>query len=421
VDTPLYLSGTTYTLVPDMPACKYIRAYQNRLWCAGASAQKSYIYYSAVGNGDDWDATFGFVAFNQEDGDVVTGIGEPIYETLPVYKRYSSWIVQGKSASNYTPVMVSNSIGATHHRSIRNLLLKNTKNIQVFSSNGIRGGEPGVYSFNGIVVQYLSDNISNRFEVMDTFKTSDRFKSFDSASDWAGGTSVFIDTYTSVNSIQNYVWQGVDTTTSNFASGTLADLMIIDTTTANGAISISYENFEDLNYTHNPVWTVASGVFSAASGKLENINDGVGTQRIYTPNSKNVGLWSWDMLVSPTYRTYVAFMSTYNTDLRSSYVVAVGGSLLSTLYLIDGSGGAGVLCVTGTAMQSNITSNVSVSRDSSGNFTLTTPNGSCSANSVLTTDSGFFQIYYDPESVGYIQNIDNIVGIYKGKQPKGRS
>ena len=320
VDTPLYLSGTTYTLVPEMPACKYIRVYQNRLWCAGASAQKSYIYYSNVGDGDNWDTTFNWVALNPEDGDVITGLGEPIYETLPAYKRYSSWIVQGKSASNYTPVMVSNSIGATHHRTIRNLLLNDTKTIQAFGSNGIRGGEPGVYSFNGIVVQYLSDAISNKFEVMDSFKVSDRFKTFDSASDWLSGASVYIDSYTASGSIQNEVWSDVDTSSTNFLEGTLSGLT---TSYVEGALALDYfdgagatllDDFSDGNFISSPIWTTdGNAEFSASGNNLAFVHEVGNWGTAYTPLNviSSEGTWSESLYIGG-YGKPTGLVSAYN-------------------------------------------------------------------------------------------------------------
>lgn len=377
VDTPFYLDGTTYKLNNGMPLGKYLRVYQNRLWLAGFATYKSYLYYSAVGDGTSWDTTFGWVGLNPEDGDVITGIGEPIYETLPAYKRYSSWAVQGNTADTYQPVIVNNVIGASHHRAIKNFLLKNSKTLQLFSSDGIRGSEPGIYSFNGIVVEYLSDGIKNKFLNADTFNALARYKQWTSGEDWGSGTSVFISSTQDVGVIEGVKFSTSSTSADDWLAMTLSN---ISTSYYDGGAAIGYEDFEDGNYTANPVWTATSGSWSIIDGNLSVFTSGI----IFTSSTKTTGDFSIDVLSMSGAIVYWAFMS---TSASTGNMVEFEQSAPYRVNLVNVGASRTVIC-TALGPAPGYMRGATVTRDSSGNFTLSIKgSNSCSGNNTSLSES----------------------------------
>lgn len=221
-DTSFYFNGTNDVGVSGLPVGKYIRAYQNRLWLAGVSGNLSRLYYSDVGDGDSWDTTLQYIDFNPEDGDVITGIGPPAFEVLPVYKRYSSFVTQGTKADNYTPVIINSNIGARYHRSIKNFLAK-SRNIQLFDSLGPKGGLPGIYYFNGIVVDYASAKIEDDLRELPNFRALSRYRQWSTKAEWDTGTTFWTNTGIDINTLSPSSWTATDTSAADFAAGTFSD------------------------------------------------------------------------------------------------------------------------------------------------------------------------------------------------------
>lgn len=317
-----YFDGTNDHGISAIPVGKYIMTYQNRLWVAGASGNLSRLYYSDVGKGTEWDTTLQYVDFNPEDGDVISGIGPPIFEVLPVYKTYSSWVCQGTKAENYIPVIINKNIGAKYHRTIQNFLAQGN-NIQLFDSLGPKGSQPGIYYFNGIVVQYASEKIETDLVLLPNFRGTSRYKQWSTQSEWNTGTLNWVDSTIDVNTITPSSWTVLDTLAADFAAGTKIQT---STSILSGSVVLDYatvadvllDNFTDGNYTSNPVWTSVSGTWSAATNELVNTP---GTEsKIYTPSGVAYGAWRFKITAVPTGWTEISFRGTSNTKTSGSYL-----------------------------------------------------------------------------------------------------
>lgn len=237
-----YFDGSTFLGTPAPASLKYIRVYRNRCFGFGAAAQPSRLYFSELGDCNAWPAA-NFLDVAPEDGDIGTGIGEPIFDMLPIYKKFSTWALQGATPSTWRLVSISNNTGAKNHRSIANLSFTNAKfyndlglgngrnysnklNVQLFDSLGPQGGRPGIYMFNGIVVEEASKKLRNSIEFLDTFKANQGHLIVESKNEWDNATfdnramsssrqSGFMQSsYTAVN----------DTIGIDFINGTLTNL-----------------------------------------------------------------------------------------------------------------------------------------------------------------------------------------------------
>jgi len=248
VNTAFYFDGANDYTDDTMPLARYIRTYQNRLWIAGNPANLSRVYFSDVNNGTSWDTVFNFVDFNPDNGDIITGIGEPLFESLPVYKKYSSYVCQGESADSYKPVMVNATIGALHHRSIKNFLLKN-QTIQVFDSLGQYGSRNGIYYNNGIVVQYLSENVEGYMRNVTNFASLEKFKNWSTQNDWVSGNSYLTSPYISQNELVPSTWGVVDSgpewdelSSVNIDTLTYETTMLLKYTTGQNVVIDNFNN-----------------------------------------------------------------------------------------------------------------------------------------------------------------------------------
>src|SRR6185295_3918102 len=126
-----------------------------------------------------------YVDIDAEDGDVITGIGEPLFNFLPIYKKYSSWLLQFDNANtaNRKMINISKTIGGTGHRTIANF-----QNRQYFASLGQNGGQSGIYSTDGINIDEASLKVRGSLSVSGNFGASSGRKTVDSKADFDAGT-----------------------------------------------------------------------------------------------------------------------------------------------------------------------------------------------------------------------------------------
>lgn len=178
-----YFDGTNDVPFTAIAGLKYIRVHRNRCFAVGATIAPSRVYYSALGNCASWTTATDFFDLSPEDGDIGTGIGTPLFDLLPFYKKFSTWALKGNTPESWVLVNISKNTGALNHRSIDNF-----NNVQLFDSLGPNGGRAGVYSFNGIVVQEASRKLRNEIESLDTFRSSQGRRAVDSKADWDSGT-----------------------------------------------------------------------------------------------------------------------------------------------------------------------------------------------------------------------------------------
>lgn len=199
----------------------YIRVHRNRCFSAGNSTNPSRLFYSNLGDCTTWTTSTDYVDIAPEDGDVITGIGEPFFDMLPIYKKFSTWALKGNTPSTFVLVNISKDTGAKNHRSIATY-----RNIQLFDSVGPNGGQPGIYGFNGIIVDEVSKKLRNEIEDLDTFRSASGIRIIDTKGDFDLGT---FDSYTMSSSrdsgfMQSTYTSRTDTTSADFNQGTLVNV-----------------------------------------------------------------------------------------------------------------------------------------------------------------------------------------------------
>ena len=184
-----YYNGTHDVPVSGMPAAlDYIRVHRNRCFVAGATGALSRLYYSALGDCTSWSTSTDFIDISAEDGDIITGLGEPLFDGLPIYKKFSTWVLRGATPATWVLINISKNTGAKNHRTIANF-----NNVQLFDSVGPNGGKPGIYGLDGIVVREVSQKLRNEIDLIDSFKANAAQRLIDTRADWEAGT---FDAYT---------------------------------------------------------------------------------------------------------------------------------------------------------------------------------------------------------------------------------
>src|SRR3990167_6933509 len=178
-----YFDGTNDYPISTLPAnSDFIRVHRNRCFAAGNSTNPSRLFWSNLSDCATWTTASDWVDVQPEDGDVITAIGPPIFDMLPIYKKFSTWALKGTGPNSFVVVNISRNIGAKNHRSIANF-----KNVQLFDSVGPNGGQPGIYAFNGIVVEEASKKLRNEIDNLDTFKANSGRYLIDTKDDFDSG------------------------------------------------------------------------------------------------------------------------------------------------------------------------------------------------------------------------------------------
>lgn len=294
-----YFQGTASIIVSAMPAnMKYIRVHRNRCWASGGSANPSRLFYSVIGNCLTWNTGTDYIDLATNDGDVITGIGQTLFDMLPIYKNYSTWALKGVDNNSFVLVNISKDTGAKNHRSIHSLGA-----VQLFDSLGPNGGQPGIYGFNGIVIQEMSRNVRGDLDLIDSFRSTTNRKTIDSKADWDLGT---FDSRAMSSSRQIGFMQSSYTTISqsvagDWNSGTLVDISTQDITNSVSLSSITMaDSFSDGNYTSGPlIWAITgSGAVSITIGfgayGTSDASIDLGNNLYTTGIAKSSGSWSFN-------------------------------------------------------------------------------------------------------------------------------
>lgn len=140
-----------------IPSGKYAQFHLDRFIVAGDTIVPNRVYYSWHDNPLNFHPLDFFDIQSAKRDNIVTGVGEPFLGMLPVYTRYSTRVMVGNafpdggSGGNITERVISDSVGAFHHWTV-----KNRKDGQYFLSEGVSGLQPGIYRFNGVNVQEVT-------------------------------------------------------------------------------------------------------------------------------------------------------------------------------------------------------------------------------------------------------------------------
>lgn len=160
----------------------FITTHRNYCFGSGNDANPSRFFWSGLGNCASWTTSTDYVDVNADDGDVIVGIGPPISDIIPIYKKFSTWGLEGSKPSTWKLINLSKTIGAKNHRSIVNF-----DNKQCFDSLGPNGGQPGIYCHNIVSFEEASAKVRSELESMATFSAASNREIIDSFSDWDSG------------------------------------------------------------------------------------------------------------------------------------------------------------------------------------------------------------------------------------------
>lgn len=153
------------TNVSTGPQGQISSVHLNRALISGDTGQMLTVYFSAADNPESWPSLNYLTITGVRDGDKITGLGQTLLGSLPIYTNNTTRIIQGtvfpsaETAGNTTVRVVSDSIGCINHKTIKNL-----NNKQYFLSGGPNGTIPGIYVFNGISVKEVTKGQRNLFK-----------------------------------------------------------------------------------------------------------------------------------------------------------------------------------------------------------------------------------------------------------------
>lgn len=234
--------GTNHVTVTQMPSdVNYIRLYRNRCFVAGKDTNPSRLYWSNLGTCDTWTTSTDYVDVDAEDGDIITGIGQDLFDRLVIYKKFSTYLLQfdNVNPSNRRLVNVSRTTGAKDQRSIANFV-----NRQFFLSVGPNGGQPGVYSTDGILIQEDSVKLRGSIDQLSSFFSNVGFRVIDTRADWDAGTfdPMVMSAKRDSGFMQSSATVMSATTSADWGYGTHVSL---STTDVSGSVSLSSHTFRD--------------------------------------------------------------------------------------------------------------------------------------------------------------------------------
>jgi len=150
-DTPMQYDGTTVSDVSGSPPNgKYVVFRKDRLYVAGDPNNPNRIYFCDTGNPTSWSTGSNYIDIRSNDGDMITGI-LPLGDSLVIYKNNSVWMLAGTQTSDFFLSMVLSKVGCMAPGT-----LVEYHNIHIFLHR------LGVFSFNGVNAQILSEKIEPR-------------------------------------------------------------------------------------------------------------------------------------------------------------------------------------------------------------------------------------------------------------------
>lgn len=369
--TTVYLNGTG--TLPNPPKGQYITHWKERVWLGRTDTEPSSVYFSALTDDSGtninpsissaaWPAINAFY-IAQDDGSPIYWV-KVFKDNLFVGKATGIWRIIFESQFNTEVIQSVSNIGCKFQDSVVEL-----DNLLYFIGND------GIYKFDGNDVVRISQNIDKRFKTLKQPSRLDKYQLWDTATDWLGGTL-------DIN---------------------------VSTSPTDGSINLRYEDFEDLNYTANPIWTLtAGGALSASNGYLENTDiAGDGIAYVNTPSILAYGTWEFDFYAAGESSVgdivFITTTTPIGSTYRNGYRISGLGSTYPKLYFDN------TLLATGTQLISvNTWNHIKIERSSSGEFTITTPKEIISATHNVLDSSSFFNI-----NLRGTHRIDNIKFIYK--------
>lgn len=234
---PVTWDGTTATFLdgtgtkPKAPIGNYIEFWKERVWIGRINTDPSGVIFSELtdtsGNILDpsvssmaWANTLNEVYFDREGG-------SPIYWL----RAYRDNLFVGKDNGIFR-LLFESDLNLSLTKTVSNIGCKFQDTI-VEMDDGLlyMACNDGIYAFDGINSKRISDKIQSTFNLLKQPSHNERFKLWDSPTDFISGT--------------------LTNTTTNYVSGSIA--LNFDSSPR------LFDNFSDGNYTSNPTWTLADG------------------------------------------------------------------------------------------------------------------------------------------------------------------
>ena len=392
--TPWGWNGTAVTRLSSAPICTFLEFADERLYCANTTAGDSRVHASAYGDPADWTvpATSPLPAdvpnlftFQRTDGEGIT-----CFKVTPwgkfVGKRHSTHILKGQDNDSYYKRIIDPGIGCVDDRSV-----------QMVDGVLMWLALEGVYAWEGSgKPELISQDIDAEIKAARQLVSNKANWVQTSQADWqlgvlnASGPGALVSETITPGSITPSSWTAIDTSSTDFAGGQLVNVistspLYMDNVTLDG------ESFTDGNYTSNPVWTVYSGTWEVPSTSKYLQNTAVAGY-IYTPSVLAYGDWYFDINRGIQTNAVVYFINnnaypnlSYSYFLIVSYRDTDGGKL----NLVKNSTGTAVVMCEIPGIPDNTWATVHVNRTTAGLFTVTTPQGSCSATETTITSSTY--------------------------------
>jgi hypothetical protein len=378
-----YFDGTHDRTIASAPAnLNYIRFWRNRCFGAGNDTNPSRLYWSNLADCTTWTTSTDYVDLDAEDGDIITGIGYDLFNFLLVCKNRSSYLIQFDNAnpSNRKVINLSKNTGCKNHRAISVF-----DNRQYFASIGPYGGQPGIYSTDGIKIFEDSIKLRGSVDQWANFFANTGRKTIDTKADFDAGTfdSLAMSSARDPGFMQSSNTVQTDTLGADFGAGTMVN---VSTTDVSGSLTLSSHTFTDNGCTNGEPavhgqWTTASGVNPwVCSG---------GTMR---PGQAGGGDMSADSQVS-----------TGSWTFRANLNLGGGDVVLSVYLMLDGMATLNGYVIRVVSNASGQTANVSLHRVDSGSLTSLAQSASYSNTGNFTynitrTQAGLWDIKVDGDS-----------------------
>ena len=385
---PIVWDGTTATYLdggddrPLGPKGRLIAYWKSRVWIGNMTTDPSGLRFSSLTDADGnimdpatstnaWSNTANMIYFNRDNGSPLYAI--KVYrDNLYAFKENDILRLVFESEYTASGVTVTKTVSKTGSK-FQDSIVEMDDGLLRFV------GRDGVYAFDGSMVKRISTKWTPTFYTFKQPSHAEQYKLWDTSTDWLDG--VF------------------DTDLS--------------TSVVSGSIALAYEDFSNLDYTHNPIWTVHSGVWTSTGGYLEELTvSGGGT--IDIPISKAYGTWEYDYFTGGNYGKgdVILMSSSHVTSLSynfNGYFIERDGLTNAYYKLIKQTGGVpSTICTITTTIPLSQWVHFKITRDTSGNFSLVAGTSSCSGIDNTYTTSSYFSLAFLPS-----RRIDNIKFIYK--------
>ena len=299
---PITYDGTTVTMLdgqggrPTGKIGKYITFWKSRIWIGSLTTNPSGVFFTdIISNGVAldpatstmaWANALNLIYFNRDDGSPI--YGQKVYrDNMYIFKDTGISRLVFQDDFNLSVTKNVSVIGSKFQESI------------VEMDDGLLrfAGRDGLYSFDGSTVKRISTRWTPTYESIKQPAQADKYNIWDTVTDWIAGTL------------------------TNVSSDTIP-----------GSVTQGYEDFSDLNYTANPIWTPISGFdtgLDASSGYLTNINYS-GYSGAYVTTHQATGKWEFDLYKTNANQSIVGLMSNSPPD-SGTYVLYVSPNNLVKL------------------------------------------------------------------------------------------